>query len=44
MSTGEVCLMHILCHAGVLFHTGFGGQLLNLRLGENGIGLSQGAS
>ena len=30
------------CLAGVLFHTGFGGQLLNLRLGENGVGLSQG--
>ena len=28
--------------AGVLFHSGFGGQLLNLRLGENGVGLSQG--
>ena len=27
---------------GVLFHSGFGGQLLNLRLGENGVGLSQG--
>ena len=28
--------------SGVLFHSGFGGQLLNLRLGENGVGLSQG--
>ena len=36
--------MHSLCCAGVLFHTGFGGQLLNLHLGENGVGLSQGAA
>ena len=29
--------------SGVLFHSGFGGQLLNLRLGENGVGQAQGA-
>lgn len=26
----------------MLFHSGFGGQLLNMRVGENGMGLSQG--
>ena len=36
--------MHSLYCAGVLFHTGFGGQLLNLRLEENGVGLSQGVA
>lgn len=28
---------------GVLVHSGFGGQLLSVRLGEGGVGLSQGA-